>query len=71
MQHNLGATGGASGSPIFNAKGEIVAILNAGNIIGSVSFESGNVVRAPSSVMVNFAQRVDLLRDIWPDYPKE
>ena len=71
VQHNLGATGGASGSPIFNAKGEIVAILNAGNIIGSVSFESGTVVRAPSSVMVNFAQRVDLLRDIWPDYPKE
>lgn len=71
VQHNLGATGGASGSPIFNAKGEIVAILNAGNIIGSVSFESGTVVRAPSSVMVNFAQRVDLLRDIWPDYPKD
>lgn len=71
VQHNLGATGGASGSPIFNAKGEIVAILNAGNIIGSVSFESGTIVRAPSSVMVNFAQRVDLLRDIWPDYPKD
>lgn len=71
VQHNLGATGGASGSPIFNASGEIVAILNAGNIIGSVSFETGQVARAPSGVMVNFAQRVDLLRDIWPAYPKD
>lgn len=71
VQHNLGATGGASGSPIFNSSGEIVAILNAGNIIGSVSFETGQVARAPSGVMVNFAQRVDLLRDIWPAYPKD
>lgn len=70
VQHNLGATGGASGSPIFNARGEVVAILNAGNIIGTIS-RDGNVVRAPSAVMVNYAQRVDLLRDIWPDYPKD
>ncbi|HYC71220.1 MAG TPA: trypsin-like peptidase domain-containing protein [Opitutaceae bacterium] len=71
VQHNLGATGGASGSPIFNSAGEIVALLNAGNIIGSVSFDTGEVARAPSGVMVNFAQRVDLLRDIWPAYPKD
>lgn len=71
VQHNLGAAGGASGSPIFNSAGEIVALLNAGNIIGSVSFETGTVTRAPSGVMVNFAQRVDLLRDIWPAYPKD
>lgn len=68
VQHNLGATGGASGSPLFNARGEVVAILNSGNIIGVLSFETGQVSRAPSGVMVNFAQRVDLLRDIWPDY---
>jgi len=71
VQHNLGATGGASGSPIFNSRGEIIAILSAGNIIGAVSFETGEVARAPSGVMVNFAQRVDLLKDIWPDYPKD
>ncbi len=70
VQHNLGAAGGASGSPIFNSNGEVVAILNAGNIIGSVSFETGKIARAPSAVMVNFAQRIDLLRDIWPEYPK-
>jgi hypothetical protein len=70
VQHNLGATGGASGSPIFNSRGQVVALLNAGNIIGTIN-AAGNVVRAPSAAMVNYGQRVDLLRDIWPDYPKE
>ena len=72
IQHNMGAAGGASGSPLFNSRGEIVAILNAGNIIGSASIEDGKVavVRAPSAVMINFAQRIDVLRDIWPEYPK-
>ena len=70
VQHNMGATGGASGSPIFNSDGQVVALLNAGNIIGSIN-TSGKVVRAPSAAMVNYGQRVDLLRDIWPDYPKD
>ena len=70
LQHNLGAAGGASGSPIFNSEGRVVAVLNAGNVIGSVS-KDGDITRAPSAVMVNFGQRVDLLRDIWLDYPKD
>jgi hypothetical protein len=73
IQHNMGAAGGASGSPIFNAKGEVVGILSAGNIIGSVTAnEKGEaeITRAPSGVMVNFAQRVDLLKDIWDKYPR-
>ncbi len=37
VQHNLPATGGASGSPIFDADGDVVAILSAGNITFSVS----------------------------------
>lgn len=64
VQHNLGATGGASGSPIFNTRGEVVAVLSAGNIIQQVKVDdAGNihVERAPSAVMVNFAQRADLL----------
>jgi hypothetical protein len=71
VQHNMGSAGGASGSAIFNVKGEVVALLNAGNIIGQVSFATGKVTRAPSGAMINYAQRVDLLRDIWPDYPKD
>ena len=60
IRHNLPATGGASGSPIFNRDGEVVALLFAGNIIGQVT-ESG-VERAPSAVQINFAVRSDLLR---------
>ncbi len=70
VQHNMGSAGGASGSPIFNSRGEVVAILNAGNIIGQVSFDSGKVIRAPSAAMVNYAQRIDLLADIWPEWPR-
>lgn len=73
IQHNMGAAGGASGSPIFNADGEVVGILSAGNIIGSITANAqgeAEVTRAPSGVMVNFAQRVDLLKDIWDKYPR-
>src|SRR5258708_8562114 len=70
VQHNLGAAGGASGSPIFNSNGEVVAILNARNILGPVPFQTRKNHPPPSALMVNFAQRIDLLRDIWPEYPK-
>ncbi len=66
VQHNLGATGGASGSPIFNTKGEVVALLSAGNIIGQVQVApdgSTHVIRAPSAAMINFGQRADLLKE--------
>ena len=32
VQHSLPCTGGASGSPIFDADGEVVAVLNAGSV---------------------------------------
>ena len=60
LRHNLPATGGASGSPIFNQSGEVVAALYGGNIIGQVA-NNGQIVRAPSAVQINFGVRVDLL----------
>jgi len=68
LSHNLAATGGSSGSPIFNTSGEVVGVLSAGNIIGQVDFNTGEPTRAPSAAMINFAQRIDVLGDIYPEH---
>ena len=60
IRHSLPATGGASGSPIFNQKGEVLALLYAGNVIGQINAD-GKVQRAPSAAMINFGVRVDLI----------
>ena len=69
IRHNLAAVGGASGSPIFNSKGKVVAILNAGNVNTQVSMKTDErvqVKRTPSAALINFAQRIDLLKEIIP-----
>jgi hypothetical protein len=58
IHHDLPSTGGASGSPIVGASGRVVALLNAGNMF----FVDGR--RIPNAVLVNFAQRADLVRDM-------
>jgi len=70
IQHNLGAAGGASGSPVFNEQGEVVAVLSAGNIAGLLESSDGSLARVPSGVLVNFAQRIDMVKAIWADYPR-
>lgn len=62
IRHNLPATGGASGSPIFNRSGEVIALLCAGNTIGQVNGK--RVERAPSAAQVNFGIRADLLKEV-------
>lgn len=37
IQHNLPAVGGASGSPIFDADGDVIGILSSGNIMMAVN----------------------------------
>lgn len=59
VQHALAASGGASGSPILNRKGEVVAVHNAGNVIGEI-----DGVRVESDASIFFAQRADLVREL-------
>lgn len=66
IEHSLPATGGASGSPIFNGRGEVIALLSGGNVIAT---EDGQ--RAPNAALVNFAQRVDLLAPLLAARPDE
>ena len=58
VENSLPATGGASGSPIVDASGKVVAVLSG----GTVDFRDG--VRSPSAVMLNYAQRADLIGDV-------
>jgi hypothetical protein len=58
IQHSLPAAGGASGSPIFNRDGELVALLNAGN---TVDLGDG---RLNSPAQINYAQRIDLVTQL-------
>ncbi|MEQ9689184.1 MAG: trypsin-like peptidase domain-containing protein [Bauldia litoralis] len=55
IRHSIPATGGASGSPIFNVDGRVVAVLSGGTVFDN----DGS--RQPSAVLENFGQRVDLL----------
>jgi hypothetical protein len=61
VQHALPSTGGASGSPIVDSHGRVVAVLSAGNV---VPIQGG---RFPLAVDVNFAQRVDFVHDLLED----
>jgi Trypsin-like peptidase domain/FHA domain len=59
VHHDLPSTGGQSGSPIVGASGRVVALLNSGNAI-----PDGKGGRIPSAALVNYGQRVDLLKDL-------
>lgn len=58
IQHTCPGTGGSSGSPLLNARGRVIGVVSAGN------FAHGMGGRIPSGVGINFAQRVDLLREL-------
>lgn len=64
IQHDLGVAGGASGSPLFDTDGQVVGIISAGNMAAGVDVTSGQMKRIPSGVLLNFAQRVDLLGEL-------
>ena len=60
IQHNLPATGGASGSPIFNSNGHVIAILNGGNVLMNADGQ-----RIANGALINFAQRASLIKDLF------
>jgi hypothetical protein len=59
VQHSLPATGGASGSPVIDVRGEVIAVLSGINVV-MLNPET----RTPSAAGVNFAQRADLVREL-------
>jgi len=61
IQHSLPGAGGASGSPVFNSRGEVIALFNAANLL-TVPV-SGGQARIPN-ILVNFAQRADLVQEL-------
>jgi hypothetical protein len=64
IQHDLGLTGGASGSPLLNPDGQVLGVVSAGSFHFFTDFASGHPVRIPSAVAVNFALRADLLSEL-------
>jgi len=65
IQHSVPVTGGASGSPLIDPSGKVIGIVNGGNTTVMKSEDSvTGKARAPSAALINFAQRVDLLREL-------
>ncbi|MBE7495299.1 MAG: trypsin-like peptidase domain-containing protein [Verrucomicrobiaceae bacterium] len=61
IKHDLGVAGGASGSPLFDESGDVVGIISAGNMEQLYDPQTKQMRRTPSGVLLNFAQRIDVL----------
>jgi Trypsin-like peptidase domain len=63
VQHSVPVAGGASGSPMIDATGKVIAIVSGGNVVtmNNPNAAIGETKRAPNAALVNFAQRADLL----------
>jgi hypothetical protein len=59
VKHALPLAGGASGSPIVNNQGQVVAVVSGGNMIGMT-----NDGRISSGANINFGQRIDLIAEM-------
>lgn len=60
IHDSVPVAGGASGSPIVDASGHVVALVSSGNLFSLGSHQP----RMPNAVMINYAQRVDMLKEL-------
>ncbi|TPM46204.1 trypsin-like serine protease [Mesorhizobium sp. B2-2-3] len=65
IHNSIPITGGASGGPVVDRDGNVVAVVSSGSIIADASSDSVNK-NYPSAALVNYAQRADLVRDMLP-----
>jgi hypothetical protein len=63
IHHNLPITGGSSGSPMVGPSGKIVAFNNSENAL-QVPTSILWTGRIPNAVLINYAQRADLIQDL-------
>jgi hypothetical protein len=59
VHHNMGTTVGTSGSPIISTSGHVVALHNRSSYIRLPDGKS-----VPSGALINYGQRIDLLKDL-------
>lgn len=65
IHNSIPITGGASGGPVVDRSGKVVAVVSSGSIIADAN--TGGVSKDhPSAALVNYAQRADLVRDMLP-----
>jgi len=63
IRHDLGVTGGASGSPLWDVSGDVVGIICGMNVERVYDPIIRKHEIRPSAALLNFAQRIDVLTD--------
>jgi hypothetical protein len=67
IQHSVPVTGGASGSPLIDTSGKVIGIVNGGNTNIIENAGGDGKLRMSNAVQINYAQRVDLLKELFED----
>ena len=67
IQHSVPVTGGASGSPLIDTSGKVIGIVNGGNTNIVENVGGDGQLRMSNAVQINYAQRVDLLKELLED----